>query len=404
VRVINIFTAAKPWQDVVATIYALDGFLDESIILARDGLAVPGDLKKTRFLIPKRRLRGLSYWWWAAQQVRRILERSKGPSDWIVIEHLVPMTLPILRFIFLLRCPCAIYLQFPAFKFARERGWRADRFAHPLKLTQEISHIFDFLIKRPFMEWLGVLATDVVMANSQEILDTTTSAARSRKRVIVPNSVNRSNRPLHQREHGAGLKLLFVAAMQPHKGIATALEVFFRVFKQFPDAQLVCVGDVLRRDRAWFQALLEKYQSLCRGAISYLGRVPFGKLPEIYAGADVFFFPSYYEGSPRVVCEALSYGCVAVVSDLSGTRQLDPQGKVLQFFKPGDLDSAVEILLGFAQNAGRLAELRASSEGLMEMQFRPESIGSVVLSVYRELRRLNAGAPSAQKAREQHVE
>lgn len=58
----------------------------------------------------------------------------------------------------------------------------------------------------------------------------------------------------------------------------------------------------------------------CHADIEFLGRLPQDQLARAYNEADVFVLPSFFEGLPLVVIEALACGCKVVVTDLPGIR------------------------------------------------------------------------------------
>ncbi|MCD8316706.1 MAG: glycosyltransferase family 4 protein, partial [Eggerthellaceae bacterium] len=55
--------------------------------------------------------------------------------------------------------------------------------------------------------------------------------------------------------------------------------------------------------------------------INFLGKLGQPELAEVYQDSDVFVLPSFFEGLPLVVIEAIACGCIAVVTDLPGIRQ-----------------------------------------------------------------------------------
>lgn len=58
--------------------------------------------------------------------------------------------------------------------------------------------------------------------------------------------------------------------------------------------------------------------------IVLLGPKPNAEIQKYYAGADVFVNPSYSEGFPRVIIEAMSAGLPVVVTDVGGTKDILP--------------------------------------------------------------------------------
>jgi glycosyltransferase involved in cell wall biosynthesis len=57
-------------------------------------------------------------------------------------------------------------------------------------------------------------------------------------------------------------------------------------------------------------------------SIHFLGDVPNVLVPDVYAIADVFVNPTYTEGFPRVIIEAMASGLPIVTTDAGGTEQL----------------------------------------------------------------------------------
>ena len=54
----------------------------------------------------------------------------------------------------------------------------------------------------------------------------------------------------------------------------------------------------------------------------FLGNVPNREIQQLYAVADIFLHPTYNEGFPRVVIEAMAAGLPIVSTDAGGTREL----------------------------------------------------------------------------------
>jgi glycosyltransferase involved in cell wall biosynthesis len=89
----------------------------------------------------------------------------------------------------------------------------------------------------------------------------------------------------------------------------------------------------------------------------FLGSVPNAELPALYAVADVFIHPTYNEGFPRVILEAMASGLPVVTTNAGGTAEL--LGPLQQEFvvDRDDRDGFVERLARLLGSPGTRASL-----------------------------------------------
>lgn len=87
----------------------------------------------------------------------------------------------------------------------------------------------------------------------------------------------------------------------------------------------------------------DEYESIvaqageCRYPVTFLGKLPQEDLARIYNASDIFVLPSFFEGLPLVVVEALACGCKVVVSDLPGIRpwlEANAPGAAIYYVQP----------------------------------------------------------------------
>ena len=93
-----------------------------------------------------------------------------------------------------------------------------------------------------------------------------------------------------------------------------------------------------------------------------LGDVPGHDLPALYGAADLFIHPSYAEGFPRVILEALAAGLPLVTSDAGGTSEL--LGPLQQQFviSRDDADGFATAEIRLLENPELRRELAAENE------------------------------------------
>ncbi|MDQ3930669.1 MAG: glycosyltransferase, partial [Chloroflexota bacterium] len=137
---------------------------------------------------------------------------------------------------------------------------------------------------------------------------------------LVPNGVDTELfRPRTERETSETVHLLFVGRLHRQKG----LDYLLRGIAALPPnlrqrVQLELVGSGPAEEE--LRALVG---TLCLGTIvRFRGWVPRHEIAPHYAAADIFVFPSFEEGMPNVVLEAMSSGNPVVATDIPGVREL----------------------------------------------------------------------------------
>lgn len=137
-----------------------------------------------------------------------------------------------------------------------------------------------------------------------------------------------------------------VLANYPHKNLKTLLQAFELVTKKYPNLDLYICG-------------LGK-QLASSSNINYLGYVTRERLASLYKGAEVFVFPSAYEGFGYPVLEAMSYGCPVVSSNAYSLSEVVGDGGIL--VEPLDIQGyahAITSLLSSSKMRNQLIVLGA---------------------------------------------
>ncbi len=106
--------------------------------------------------------------------------------------------------------------------------------------------------------------------------------------------------------------VLFVGRLEPQKGIAELLEAWDVVRAEVPGAVLALVGEGVSRPE------VDAKVAASAGSIVAPGAKPLREVAEWVGACDVFTLPSWMEGTPNVVLEALASGRPAVGSDVGG--------------------------------------------------------------------------------------
>lgn len=129
--------------------------------------------------------------------------------------------------------------------------------------------------------------------------------------------------------------VLFVGTLQPRKNIEKLIEAFALAKKSLNDTskdlQLVIVGK-----KGWqFESILSAPERFnVEESVKFLDFVPDADLSALYKDAQLFAFPSLYEGFGLPVLEAMRYGCPVLTSNISSLPEAG--GDAAYYIDPGD--------------------------------------------------------------------
>jgi glycosyltransferase involved in cell wall biosynthesis len=234
-----------------------------------------------------------------------------------------------------------------------ERESRAAPDVFPLYLG-------DAVLDRIELEWLherrlrDLDMADRVLVPSEHIAETLVRHGTPRERIrIVPYAADtRRFRPESGRQPGAGCTFLFAGGISQRKGIKYLLEAWRRVRR--PGWRLQLLGALPRDPGALGDDL---------AATEHLGRLPHAEVPTWMAAADVFVFPSLFEGSAVVTYEALACGLPCIVTPNAGSVVRDGvEGVLVPAGNVDELAQAMERLgndRALRATMSRAARLRA---------------------------------------------
>ena len=152
--------------------------------------------------------------------------------------------------------------------------------------------------------------------------------------------------------------LLCVGAIEPRKNLPRLLEAF--AARRIPDRlpPLVCVGPYGWRSRD----LGRRIEALgIQGAVHFTGYVPQADLPVIYSLAELFVFPSIYEGFGLPVLEAMACGTPTIVGHHDALTEVAGDAAVV--VDPMDVASIGDALVALASDGERRRALSEAGRG-----------------------------------------
>jgi glycosyltransferase involved in cell wall biosynthesis len=152
------------------------------------------------------------------------------------------------------------------------------------------------------------------------------------------------------------LRLLYVGRLVKRKGIDLLLRAVDKLHREgYTDKfklEIVGQGKMLEDLKQYVsENKLEEF-------VTFAGRIPHERLPEVYRRSDVFVLPSITEALGNVTQEAIASGLPIITTDTGAAELVTDNGIVIEI---GDVNAIVESIRSVIDKPDQLKSMRASA-------------------------------------------
>ena len=175
--------------------------------------------------------------------------------------------------------------------------------------------------------------------------------------------------------------VLYVGNIKPHKNLVRLIEAFaeLRRSPDLEDVKLLIIGDEISKLPALRRAV---HRHKLHKFVRFLGYLPDETLAILYRLANVFVFPSLYEGFGLPPIEAMASGAPVVTSNVSSLPEVT--GDAAMLVDPYEVDSIVSGIRRVLTDPSLAAEMRQKGFARAR-EFSWERSVEQTLRVYQEL-------------------
>lgn len=166
----------------------------------------------------------------------------------------------------------------------------------------------------------------------------------------------------------------------PWKGFDTLIKLWPRVTAEFPDAQLLIVGDGPDAER--LRQLLEDTGDTA--SVKLLGRLTADQMVEQLRRAKAFILNSDYEGMSHMVLEAMAAGVIPLVSRRGGNEELVTNGVTGWTFGYNNPEEILAAVVRIAQLPAQ-DQVMQSAVSERSRQFTPQAMIDQTMAVLAEV-------------------
>ena len=161
---------------------------------------------------------------------------------------------------------------------------------------------------------------------------------------------------------------LWVGRLEANKDPLTVVKAFIKHLSIYPSAKLYMI---YQEDQLLpgIKKIIDENRNLT-DSIVLVGAVEHTQLQHWYNAADFFISGSHYEGSGIAVCEAMSCGCIPIVTDIISFRTMTGPGSCGLLYQPGNSEDLLSALLKIGEMNIELEREKTINQFRDELSFK----------------------------------
>lgn len=195
---------------------------------------------------------------------------------------------------------------------------------------------------------------------------------------ILPKEPCDRGRKAHQ--------VLFLGEIGRRKGCCDIPAIWEEVVREIPDARLIMAGD---GDIAQIREIFRARGLESR--VAFTGWVRGQEKARLLRESAVFLLPSYHEGMPMSVLEAMGYRMGIVTTAVGGIPQLIRHGENGCIRQPGDVQGLASDIAGLLRDTQRRAAYGSAARADADRHYGLEQHIRKLCGVYEDVARAKAG-------------
>lgn len=171
------------------------------------------------------------------------------------------------------------------------------------------------------------------------------------------------------------VRFLMIGRLLGDKGVREHAQAARRVRVLHPEARFGLVGWIDENPDAIAQAELDTW--VAEGCIEFHGRL--ADVRSAIADCSVYVLPSYREGTPRTVLEAMAMGRPIITTDAPGCRETVVDGENGFLVPVKSVDALAAAMLRFIENPELMARMGQRSRQIAEDKYDVHKVNAVML-------------------------
>jgi glycosyltransferase involved in cell wall biosynthesis len=171
---------------------------------------------------------------------------------------------------------------------------------------------------------------------------------------------------------------IFLGRLLKEKGVVEYLEAAKRVKLTHPSARFLLVGGMDQNPGALSKAEILTYVD--QGIIEWPGQGMVSQVQDYLLEADCLVLPSYREGFPRSIQEAMVLGLAVITTDRPGCRQAVENGKTGLIVEACNVKALAEAMTYLIKHPQKLQKMKMAAQAHAHENFDGQKIAQKLIS------------------------
>lgn len=177
--------------------------------------------------------------------------------------------------------------------------------------------------------------------------------------------------------------ILFLGEIGKRKGCLDIPEVVEKVVEEIPNVTFVIAGSGRPTDEQTIRKLTEKYK--VSDHVEYPGWVIGKQKDALLRKADIFFLPSYNEGMPMSILDAMGYGLPIVSTKVGGIDKCVINNKNGFLYEAGDKDGFATAIISILSDENKRRAMSKESYQIAKSNYSLESHIRKIEDIYNTI-------------------
>jgi len=222
--------------------------------------------------------------------------------------------------------------------------------------------------------------SDLTTAVSINVKENAVKLGLERKKcTVISNGVDLAFFKMERQFRENPKKIVYIGRLLGNKGPQTLLQSAVSVIKKIPDAQFLIVGE---------GPLLAKLEKFCNennlnSNVKLLGRLE--DIRPIMMESDLYVRPSYLDGMPLGVLEAMATGLPVIATNIAGTKELIQHGETGHLVKANNAEELAAAIIELFSNPDYMKKIAINGLNKVSSQFDWDNVAKEYQKCYRLL-------------------